>query len=658
MTLERIEHKVFASEAPLDEMGQFGSALATTKLNTKDVAEIQALPAYTKGWGSAIISENNYPAMEEMNGVLNVMSYHTGYLYQEGIPTYSATQEYSVTSWVKDLAGEKVYKSLQGGNKGHDLTDPAWWMELKLGGGGLEIGDIGIAPLGIDETKGKRRYLNGQLIIQEQYVEFTNKVKSAVALYPSLACTESEWQTTATMTVGGQVGKFVVDDEGGTIRLPKIIMPIQGLTDLSKLGEIVEAGLPNIEATSSLMQAGGSARPTGAFVTNGDNYAAAANVNVGWVAGIHGFNASRSNPTYGNSDTVQQEQIQYPYFIQVATGAETEDNIINEIELNNPFSLLDYKYSEYELHNLSWLRSEGQYNSKAVYPAVYDLLLKIYNGTEAKAGVSVKLSTGSYTDYDFVLNTSNETFRLPIKVKLASGKAIVGNGIGLGLTNGESNFSITASSVNNLPYFRPSTGYGSNVGDLTDIPSIGDTFITGVTTDPTKSGIETSDSDLYLYFYVGETVQNANLINAGRIEEKLSNYTTHNMVDGQWIRKYKKLSTATAIGNYTLDLSDYLPNDGYAYEINMNIYVSRSDSSGTNTGAFIYNASLGMTGSTGDSEDYFAMAIADGSHMAQEVSSGIAIVTQNRKLNVSIANYSPSVCYVSAVAYRRIGTNV
>lgn len=138
MTLERIEHKVFASEAPLDEMGQFGSALATTKLNTKDVAEIQALPAYTKGWGSAIISENNYPAMEEMNGVLNVMSYHTGYLYQEGIPIYSATQEYSATSWVKDLAGKKVYKSLQGGNKGYDLADTSWWEELKLGGSSLD----------------------------------------------------------------------------------------------------------------------------------------------------------------------------------------------------------------------------------------------------------------------------------------------------------------------------------------------------------------------------------------------------------------------------------------------------------------------------------------------------------------------------------------
>ena len=331
MTLERIEHKVFASEAPLEEMGQFGSALATTKLNTKDVAEIQALPAYTKGWGSAIISENNYPAMEEMNGVLNVMSYHTGYLYQEGIPTYSATQEYSVTSWVKDLAGEKIYKSLQDGNKGHDLTDPAWWMELKLGGGGgLEIGDIGIAPLGIDETKGKRRYLNGQLIIQEQYVEFTNKVKSAISLYPSLACTESEWQTTATMTVGSQVGKFVVDNEAGTIRLPKIIMPIQGLTDLSKLGEIVEAGLPNITGRVEASVSGSLYTSTGALIASEKSQMK--NVfasGSGTPVVNYSIDASKSSAIYGKSNTVQQQQIQYPYFIQVATGAETEDKLFS-----------------------------------------------------------------------------------------------------------------------------------------------------------------------------------------------------------------------------------------------------------------------------------------------------------------------------------------
>ena len=142
MTLERIEHKVFASEAPLEEMGQFGSALATTKLNTKDVAEIQALPAYTKGWGSAIISENNYPAMEEMNGVLNVMSYHTGYLYQEGIPVYSSTQTYSATSMVKSLDGKSIYRSLKGDNKGNPLEDETSWELFDFSKGALKTNQI------------------------------------------------------------------------------------------------------------------------------------------------------------------------------------------------------------------------------------------------------------------------------------------------------------------------------------------------------------------------------------------------------------------------------------------------------------------------------------------------------------------------------------
>lgn len=41
-------------------------------------------------------------------------------------------------------------------------------------GGGLEVGDIGFAPLGIDETQNKRRYLNGQVISQSQFVSFTD----------------------------------------------------------------------------------------------------------------------------------------------------------------------------------------------------------------------------------------------------------------------------------------------------------------------------------------------------------------------------------------------------------------------------------------------------------------------------------------------------
>ena len=531
MTLERIEHKVFASEAPLEEMGQFGSALATTKLNTKDVAEIQALPAYAKGWGSAIISENNYPAMEEMNGVLNVMSYHTGYLYQEGIPTYSATQEYSATSWVKDLAGEKIYKSLQGGNKGHDLTDPAWWEELKLGGGGLEIGDIGFTQMAIDESKGKRRKLNGQLIIQDQYQELTNIIKNSVALNPDLTCTEDEWQTSVTMSAYGLCYKFVIDDEAGTIRLPKY--PNYFIAGLANIAPVAGNGMTLGLTTDGSNYQTLAHKSNYALIPSQSGYTklpATAGTEVGYNNALYGITKDATKS--GIEAQIKKEQIKGQYFIQVATGVEVEDNIINEIELNNPFSLLDYKYSEYELNNNSWLRSNGQWNSKAIYPAVYDLLLKIYNGTETKAGVSVKLSTGSYTDYDFVLNTSSETFRLPIKVKqkylnaINGNMPVVGNGMTLGLTNGTDLAGLA--NVSTSPYHTDvrTTMYGTSVGSTLATGNLTKQGGLGVTTDASKSGIvakvsQSEVSGLYLYFYVGETVQNANLINAGRALEIL-----------------------------------------------------------------------------------------------------------------------------------------
>ena len=191
---------------------------------------------------------------------------------------------------------------------------------------------------------------------------------------------------------------------------------------------------------------------------------------------------------------------------------------------NNPFSLLDYKWSEYALSNASWLLSNGQFNSGATYPAVYELLLKIKNGTETKDGVSVKLSTEAYTDTDFVVNTADTTFRLPIKVKLASGNAVVGNGMTLGLTDG----------TNNIGLMSPASGsasglsvtidaYGKSVGTSQSASSLDVRKTKGITTDPTKSGIETSSSGLKLYFYVGETIQDANVIAASQVLTKVAN---------------------------------------------------------------------------------------------------------------------------------------
>lgn len=198
-------------------------------------------------------------------------------------------------------------------------------------------------------------------------------------------------------------------------------------------------------------------------------------------------------------------------------------DMLHQAELNKPFFYGMYQYFQTEPNNASWLASLGQWNSKGIYTDYYNWILG--NANESKE--YFKLSTQEYTDYDWVVNTTDETFRLPIKVKLASGKAVVGNGLGLGFEAPGSdifyvqqNFFVTSSNHAMNRTIQVSEPVEVNATATSSYLSSGGVF--GVTTDPTKSGIETSDSDLYLYFYVGEVLQSANLINAGRALEKLS----------------------------------------------------------------------------------------------------------------------------------------
>ena len=207
--------------------------------------------------------------------------------------------------------------------------------------------------------------------------------------------------------------------------------------------------------------------------------------------------------------------------------------------LNNPYSLFDSKYSDHELNNLSWLKSEGQWNAKTVYPTAYDKLLKVYNGTETVEGLSVKLSTEEYTDYDFVLNTADETFRLPL---LDGSEDLVSNKyIGLELLASGSTYTAPA---NGWYYFNKRTGVSnayisihSQGSSLQDAKNSSDASLTVIksiqkgavaTVSYNATGTTQAFRFLYargngsLYFYVGETVQNANLIDAGRIGEQLA----------------------------------------------------------------------------------------------------------------------------------------
>lgn len=462
--------------------------------------------------------------------------------------------------------------------------------EFKSGGSGLELCDIGMA-LYVDETKGLRRRLNGSIMdITSNYQAFLTRLKEITTLYPSLVCTESEWQTTKTMSKLGQCGKFVYNygADGTTvtsIRLP-LVININGLVDMANAGLIKDESLPNITATMnndiSQGEASGAISITRSY--DGAMWYGATSIKRmrDWD-----FNASRSSSTYQDNAPVQQEAVQYPYFIQIATGSETEANIVNTLESVNGFTLLESKYSDKPLYNESWLLSNGQWNAKAVYPTAYEGLQVEYNteieaGTTVtlpsgvsytKRGLSVKLSTETYTDYDFRLNTAEETFRLPLDtidhpINSTGTLPVKGNGTPLTFTTDDINFA-NMSQYNNIYQV-----HNGNIPVNTPLKLI---------SDPTKSGIvadlTSRKANLYLYFYVGDIDQNHGIVNMGRIGEQLANKIDYvqGARAGMPSKMYDDLTVLASGQTYTAPADGYFAFDCLATNSTCSILMVNQD---------------------------------------------------------------------------------
>ena len=327
--LARVLGKVFAGSAPLDEIGQFGSALAGNPTNTQDVATIQSLPAYSEGWGKGVISSRNYPPIEEVNGVLKTISYQTCYLLQEGIPEYDSNTEYSNTSIVKSISGTRLnfYISLQNNNIGHPLSDTTYWAQATLNSG-RNVGEIITSTIPLNDSG--VHLLDGSVLsgsgIYSDFVSYISNIYSSALNY---FCTETEWQTS--VNTYGVCGKFVYNSTNNTVRLPKITGFIEGTVDVNTVSNLTPAGVPNILASwnvDNYSWIGGS------VYTGSDNRNGADGDKGYQVQAI--FDASRSSSVYGRSNTVQPQSIKVLYYIVVANTQKTEiqvdiDNIATDL---------------------------------------------------------------------------------------------------------------------------------------------------------------------------------------------------------------------------------------------------------------------------------------------------------------------------------------
>lgn len=191
-----------------------------------------------------------------------------------------------------------------------------------------EIGEIIQSTIPLSDAG--LHLLDGALISGSgSYADFVAYMAGLVSNYPDCFCSESDWQTSVTNY--GVCGKFVYDSVNNTVRLPKITGFTEGATDVTALGDLIEAGLPNITGTiGDRIEASTNPTATGAFYVTTTSGGGEGNGNYRYFG--MGIDASLSNPIYGNSTTVQPQAIKVLYYIVIATSTKTDIEVdIDEI---------------------------------------------------------------------------------------------------------------------------------------------------------------------------------------------------------------------------------------------------------------------------------------------------------------------------------------
>ena len=169
----------------------------------------------------------------------------------------------------------------------------------------------------------------GSIDLKESYININGqRWWTGTKEIKPIFCTEEQWQDSVQQY--GVCGKFVYDSVNNTVRLPKVTGIIEGTTDLSALGDLVEESLPNITGTIGSLQEARTIHATGVFsqVSTGDS---------GWSGSTNGsydvtFNAHNSSSTYQDNAPVQPQTIKAFYYIVIATSTKTDTEVdIDEI---------------------------------------------------------------------------------------------------------------------------------------------------------------------------------------------------------------------------------------------------------------------------------------------------------------------------------------
>ena len=286
--------------------------------------------------------------------------------------------------------------------------------------------------------------------------------------------------------------------------------------------------------------------------------------------------------------------------------------------------------------------------------------------------------------YKWAVDLEAQTFRTPfvpdkVLTDVADTVDVKGNGNALGYQGVDGTLDLYAGvhniSSNSTRHFSiasaSKTDSAPKIGDSlswngTSTGHTGDTAI-GINTDASKSGIIADTTSAKTYTTIRHFVVVANgsinqsqmdwsawasgLQGKANIDGSNFNESVKNF-DGQWVvvTDYPVLTSATAVGDYTLDISDYLPQDNFAYEIMLRVQAHNS----SGTGKFFYVGTdlIPITSSPAS-----PIRLSIDSDTVRLMTNTAVLCTLNRTIVAKIAGGALNSSVISLIAYRRIGTN-
>lgn len=279
-----------------------------------------------------------------LNGLFKLVGDWSFYQQNGGLASYSADFDYTVGRVV--LYNDNIYKCIQ--NNGASSTvvapdsDDSYWQQLDKETTALLPNQIIVSPVPMSDAN--LHLLDGALLSGSgTYADYVTMMISLYNSDTSASCwtDEATWQSS--VSTYGECGKFVVDTVNNTVRLPKLGSFIQSATTATELGNLVEAGVPEIYGSVAIYNsnspnaytisaASGACSVRSSDLGNSFSGTISTNQRYGKVY----FNASAYNPIYGNSNTVQPQAIKYYHYIVLGTVSKTQiqidiDNVLTDL---------------------------------------------------------------------------------------------------------------------------------------------------------------------------------------------------------------------------------------------------------------------------------------------------------------------------------------